>query len=94
MSVLLFLRHRFTWWPLHPIGFPIAGTFAIVSYDWFSIFLAWLLKSITMRYGGVRLYRALLPFFLGLVLGEFATACMWVFIDGYFGVEGNMIFNF
>ncbi|MBT3374656.1 MAG: hypothetical protein HN406_03610 [Lentisphaerae bacterium] len=94
MSTLLFLRHRFIWWPLHPIGFPIANTYTIVSYGWFSIFLAWLFKTIILKYGGISIYRALLPFFLGLVLGEFTTACMWVFIDGYYGVEGNMIFNF
>ena len=94
MGALLFLRHRFIWWPLHPIGFPIAVTYTIVSYGWFSIFLAWLFKATILRYGGVRLYRTLLPFFLGLVLGEFFTASMWIFIDGAYGVEGNMIFNF
>ena len=25
---------------------------------------------------------------------EFFTASLWVFIDGYFDVQGNMIFNF
>ena len=94
MALLLYLRQRFIWWPLHPIGFPISSTYTIVSYGWFSIFLAWCFKGLILRYGGVHLYRTLLPFFLGLVLGEFTTACMWVFIDGYFGVEGNMIFNF
>ena len=94
MAALLFLRHRFAWWPLHPLGFPIASTFTIVYYGWLSIFLAWLLKATILRYGGVRAYRALLPFFLGLILGEFTTACLWLFIDGAYGVEGNMIFNF
>jgi hypothetical protein len=42
----------------------------------------------------VRLYRVLLPFFLGLTLGEFTTASLWVFIDGWSGVQGNVIFNF
>ena len=69
-----FLRHRFAWWPLHPLGFPIASTFTIVYYGWLSIFLAWLLKATILRYGGVRTYRALLPFFLGLILGDFTTA--------------------
>ena len=63
-------------------------------YGWLSIFLAWLCKATILRYGGVRAYRALLPFFLGLILGEFTTACLWLFIDGAYGVEGNMIFNF
>jgi hypothetical protein len=94
MGGLLFLRQRFIWWPLHPIGFPISSTYTIASYGWFAIFLAWAFKGLILRYGGVRLYRSMLPFFLGLVFGEFFTACMWVFIDGALGVEGNMIFNF
>ncbi len=94
MAALIFLRQRFVWWPLHPIGFPIAGTYTIVSYDWFAVFLAWLLKGAILRYGGVKAYRTLLPFFLGLILGEFFIASVWVFIDGAVGYEGNMIFNF
>ena len=94
MALLLFLRQRFLWWPLHPIGFPIATTYTIVSYEWFALFTAWVLKGVILRYGGVRAYRFMVPFFLGLTLGEFFTACMWVFIDGAYGVEGNMIFNF
>ena len=94
MALLLFLRQRFIWWPLHPIGFPIASTYTIVYYGWLVIFMAWLAKTCVLRYGGIRLYRELTPFFLGLVLGEFFTASLWVFIDGYFDVQGNMIFNF
>ncbi len=94
MALMLFLRQRFVWWPLHPIGFPIATTYTIVAYEWFALFMAWVLKGVILRYGGVRAYRFILPFFLGLILGEFFTACMWVFIDGAYGVEGNMIFNF
>ena len=34
MSALLFLRARFAWWPLNPIGFPIAKTVTIVYWNW------------------------------------------------------------
>ena len=94
MAALLYLRYRFVSWPLHPIGFPIASTYQITVYLWFSIFLAWLIKSAIARYGGSGLYRTLLPFFLGLVLGEFTTVTAWIFIDGHYGFEGNMIYNF
>ena len=94
MAALIFLRQRFVWWPLHPVGFPIAATFTMVYYDWFAVFLAWLFKGAILRYGGIKTYRTLLPFFLGLTLGEFFIASAWVFIDGAVGYEGNMIFNF
>ena len=94
MAVLILLRQRFVWWPLHPVSFPIASTYTIVSYDWFAVFLAWLFKGIILRYGGIKAYRTFLPLFLGLILGEFFIASVWVFIDGAVGYEGNMIFNF
>lgn len=94
MAGLLFLRQRLVWWPLHPLGFPIAMTYTITHYGWLSILLAWAFKGVILRYGGVRAYRQLTPLFLGLALGEFFTASIWVFIDGATGVQGNTIFNF
>ncbi len=93
MSALLFLRARFAWWPLNPIGFPIAKTVTIVYWNWLAIFIAWVLKLLVLRYGGVRVFRRLTPFFLGLILGEFSTAGLWLVIDGASGVEGNIIFR-
>jgi hypothetical protein len=94
MGALLYLRQRFLAWPLHPIGFPVSNTHPIITFGWLSILLAWLCKAAILRYGGVRLYRAMRPFFLGLVLGEFSASVLWVFIDGSFGVEGHQIFVF
>lgn len=94
MGALLYLRQRFLAWPLHPIGFPVSNTHPIITFGWLSILLAWLCKAAILRYGGVRLYRTMRPFFLGLALGEFSASALWVFIDGAFGVEGNMIFVF
>ena len=85
------MRQLLLWWPFHPLGFPTSAVFGTM---FFSVFLAWLLKTLVIRYGGPTLYLKTRPFFLGLILGEFFTACMWVFIDGSYGVEGNMIFNF
>ena len=31
--------------------------------------MAWLIKLLALRYGGIQLYRTLLPFFIGLILG-------------------------
>ena len=93
MAVLLYLRQRFLWWPLHPIAFPVSATF-LINYHWFAVLLAWIIKATVLRYGGVRAFRYLLPLFLGFILGEFATASLWVLIDGAAGVEGNVIFNF
>ena len=67
-GLLSLAQYRFAGWPLHPVGLGIALT-NTVSIDWFGIFLAWLIKLLALRYGGIRLYRTLLPFFIGLILG-------------------------
>ena len=39
---------------------------------WLPLFLAWSIKSILLRYGGgMKTYQASLPFFYGLILGQF-----------------------
>jgi len=67
-ALLSFANHHVAGWPLHPVGLAIALT-NTVSGDWFGMFLAWLIKSLALRYGGIVLYRQLRPFFIGLILG-------------------------
>jgi hypothetical protein len=74
------LRHTFLWWPLHPIGFPIGGTY-MMYFAWSSMCIGWLFKFIILRYGGTQLYSKLRPFFLGMVLGEVTHQGIWMAID-------------
>ena len=67
-GLMSLLNYRLSGWPLHPAGLAIALT-NTVRIDWFGIFLAWLIKMVILRYGGVKLYRQVLPFFIGLILG-------------------------
>ena len=34
-----------------------------------SMFITWLIKLLILRYGGIVLYRRMLPLFIGLILG-------------------------
>ena len=90
MSLLMVARHHFVWWPLHPIGFVISGTW-IMNSVWFSIFLAWGIKSIVLRYMGPKGYRSTRWFFMGLILGQFVVGGIWLVIDGFTGMTGNQI---
>ena len=60
---------------------------------WFSVFVAWLLKSIIVKYGGARAFNAAKPLFLGLILGEAVVAGFWLVVDWLMGEVGNMITN-
>jgi len=73
------MRAAFFWWPLHPLGYALAGSWSIIVF-WFPCFLAWIFKALTVRYGGMTMYTKARPFFLGLVIGEFASAVVWVIL--------------
>ena len=90
MILLLLARHHFIWWPFHPIGFVVSMGW-VMNHMWFSIFLAWLIKGVILKYGGASLYQKLKPFFLGLILGQFVTGGMWLLIDHFTGMTGNVI---
>ena len=78
-SIMLICRLRLIWWPFHPLAYPLAanGNFQRL---WFPVFLAWLIKFLILRHGGVRTYRRVLPIFLGAMLGEFLMGTIWALL--------------
>jgi hypothetical protein len=75
-SLLMLARIKFPWWPFHPIGYAISGSWSM-NLVWVPLLIAWVLKGAFMRYGGVRLYRQAMPFFLGLILGQCLVGSIW-----------------
>ena len=90
MAGLMYARHRFINWPLHYLGLPIATSLPI-SLGWFSIMIGWLFKLFIVRYGGVRLYRTIRPFFIGLIAGQISCGASWMAIDYLTGMVGNWV---
>ncbi len=90
MALLMVARQHFYWWPFHPLGFPISAVFGTM---FLSVFMAWLLKTAVLRYGGPSLYIKTRPFFLGLILGQFVTAGIWYGIDFLTGTSGNAVMS-
>ncbi|MDA0991312.1 MAG: hypothetical protein O3A51_11250 [Verrucomicrobia bacterium] len=70
------MRTRFTWWLWHPVGFATSSSWSM-SKLWACIFVAWVAKSLITRYGGARAYQTAIPFFVGLVIGEFLVGSFW-----------------
>jgi hypothetical protein len=91
MLAMMMLRISYSWWPLHPMGFAV-GSVWIMDELWFTCALTWLLKWLIVRWGGLRTYAALRPVFLGLILGQFVCAGLWLIIDAFTGMRQNMVF--
>lgn len=91
VSALALARQRILWWPFHPIGYAVANT-ASMDYMWMPFFVAWALKAAILRYGGMRLYRATLPFFLGLILGDYIVPTLWAVWGLVIGAQMYMSF--
>jgi len=84
--LLLHLKLRFQWWPLHPIAFPVANAWGMHYLT--LIFIAiWVFKSVAMRYGGLRAHRAALPFFLGLLVGDLTAYTLQVVMSRMLGTR-------
>jgi hypothetical protein len=83
---LMVMRGQFLWWPFHPVGLAVSSSWAM-GYMWFPIFIAWLLKRVILRASGLQGYRTAVPFFLGLVLGEFVVGSVWNILGLTFHLE-------
>jgi len=71
-ALLIAARIVYLRFPLHPLGFIMACI--VGSQLWWAFFVAWAIKKTVLHIGGVRLYKRLIPAFLGLALGHFFTA--------------------
>ena len=73
------MRRRFLWFAFHPVGYAVSGSWTM-SWMWFSILIGYVLKRAILRYGGLRLFRKLAPFFLGLILGQYVVGSLWTLV--------------
>lgn len=75
-GLLVWGRATLAWFPFHPLGYALCSSWTMIVF-WFSALAAWLVKTLILRYGGMKLYRQARPFFLGMILGEFTAAVLW-----------------
>jgi hypothetical protein len=84
MFGLVTAYQRFAWWPIHPIGFLTMYSSAM-RILWFSFFIGWLCNQLTLRYGGVVLFRRVRLLFVGLILGDFLMGGVFALIGLWTG---------
>jgi len=75
-AALAALRLRFLWWPFHPVGYVLSNSLPI-AYGLFPFLIAWVVKVLVTRYGGLRLYRATVPVAIGLIMGDMLNLTLW-----------------
>jgi len=89
MSLLGLLHYRLPWWPIHPVGFAVAGTHP-AHMAAFSVFLTWVIKLVVVHLGGTRQYEHGQNFFVGMMVGyilgvglSFGVDCIWFMGNGH-----------
>jgi len=87
---MLVMRAKFLWWPIHPFGLVMCGTWAMEMF-WFSIMIGWIAKVCIMTFGGASVYRRALPLLLGTVVGECLAATLWAVLGLVTGTPGISI---
>ena len=74
------MRYRFSWWRLHPLGFVLSGTiWARLESGTFLV--AWFIKFLLLRLGGVSFYRRSKPFVVGMLLGYILAVLAGMVVD-------------
>ena len=91
MSLLTYLHRNVSWWRLSPIGYLMGRSYG-PGRTFAPTFIGWTANVLASRYGGLRLYRRLRPFFIGLIIGEFVAVVFWLAADGIIGVKGHDLF--
>ena len=92
--LLYFLRHKFMWWPFHPIGYVMtAATWGGLADFWFSVYLGWMIKFIIVSIFGLRAHQRAIPFFLGLVMGDYVFVGGWALIGTLFDMPTYVLWS-
>ena len=85
---LIVMRMRFVWWPFHAAGYAVSGIEDwSMNWMWASLLTATCVKWIILRHGGVKSYRKAIPFFIGMILGEFTVGSIWSIIGVSMGTR-------
>lgn len=85
-ALLMHLKLRFSSWPLHPAAVPLTFSYCMEELM-VPLFVLWLLKLFLLRYGGLRAYRAALPFFLALIVGDCLSRIVFGSLLRVFGLQ-------
>ena len=70
---------------LHPIGYVLANSLIMNSFI-LPFFMAWLTKTLVLRFGGHKVYARSVVFFVGVILGDVCAQAGWALFGWIFKV--------
>jgi hypothetical protein len=68
-GVIMFMRARFYWWPIHPIGFLTCSSWHSHRL-WIPFLLGWLIKVSILKFSGGQMLRSARAFFIAFIITE------------------------
>jgi len=74
-GLVMFMRARFYWWPVHSIGLLTISNWS-ADRMWLPFLIGWLTKIALMKFGSGRALRQTRVFFIGLILAEGSVYCI------------------
>ena len=89
-TFLAFMRRRFIWWQFHPLGYAMISDWATLSI-WTCLLISSITKWFVLKWMGLSGYRRIIPFFLGIILGEMAVGGVWALTAVW---DGESIYRF
>jgi hypothetical protein len=78
------IRLRVSWFPFHPLAYAVANSWGVAQL-WMPMVIGSTAKFALLRFGGLKTYRAAIPFFLGLILGEIVAGSFWSLLGIFAG---------
>lgn len=95
LGLLMYLRRVFLKFPIHPVGYMVLllslyylhvspyakGDDSESSLVWGGVFVAWVIKKLVVKYGGMNAYKSAKPFFISLVVGSVVAVFAWNMLD-------------
>lgn len=73
------LRVRIVGFPFHPVGYAVSSSWGM-GLLWLPMLLAWTVKVLLLRYGGLALYRRALPLAYGIIIAECLVGSGWTLL--------------
>ena len=70
-----------------------AATWGGLADFWFSVFLGWLVKFSLLKFFGLKAYQQAVPFFLGLVMGDYVFVSLWSLLGTIFGIPTYVLWS-